>query len=189
MMTNPTAAVYRLLENETLWQTSRRVRSLLDDAGIDHAVCGGVAVCLHGYRRNTTDLDLIIRSEDQTNVRRTLLAGGLQWQADTAEFIAAGGCPVQFLIAGQSAGKGSGVPIPLPAGRDNVEDRDELRVVRLSRLIEMKLASGSSNPRRIHRDFADVVELIDIRNLDATFATLLHRSVRDAFRQLVRQVR
>ncbi len=48
-----------------------------------------------------------------------------------------------------------------------------LSVVRLSRLIEMKIACGMSNLRRTHKDFADVVELISIRRLDGSFARFL----------------
>ena len=74
--------------------------------------------------------------------------------------------------------------MPPPAGDSNVEQIDELPVVRLSRLIEMKLACGSGNMRRTHKDFADVVELIVIRKLDSSFARRLHKSVRGAYREL-----
>jgi RNase P/RNase MRP subunit p30 len=93
---------------------------------------------------------------------------------------------VQFLIAGQRAGQGSDVTIPDPAGERNVEEREGLTVVRLSRLIEMKIACGMSNLRRTHKDFADVVELIAARNLDESFARYIHKSLRAAFRELVR---
>ncbi len=36
-----------------------------------------------------------------------------------------------------------------------------LPVLRLSRLIEIKIACGAENVRRMHKDFADVVELIE----------------------------
>jgi hypothetical protein len=55
----------------------------------------------------------------------------------------------------------------------------------LSRLIEIKIACGAVNVRRMHKDFADVVELIAIRKLDGTFAKYLHKSVRDIYRKLV----
>lgn len=84
------------------------------------------------------------------------------------------GIAVQFLIAGQKAGKGSEVMIPEPLGEENVEQREGLSVVRLSRLIEMKIACGMSNLRRTHKDFADVVELIAARNLDRSFARFIH---------------
>lgn len=38
-----------------------------------------------------------------------------------------------------------------------------------------------------HRDFADVVELIAIHNLDGAFARHLHKSLRKTFRQLARR--
>ena len=72
-----------------------------------------------------------------------------------------------------------------PRGDLNVEEREGLFVVRLSRLIEMKIACGISSLRRTHRDFADVVELIAIRKLDAAFARYLHPTMRDTFRKLV----
>ncbi len=98
----------------------------------------------------------------------------------------ADGIAIQFLIAGQKAGKGSEVTIAEPIGDLNVEQIEGLSVVRLSRLIEMKIACGMSNLRRTHKDFADVVELISIRNLDGKFARFLHQSLRPAFRELVR---
>ncbi|KAA1258024.1 hypothetical protein LF1_05150 [Rubripirellula obstinata] len=73
-----------------------------------------------------------------------------------------------------------------PIGDLNVEQIEGLSVVRLSRLIEMKIACGMSNLRRTHKDFADVVELIVVRNLDGSFARFLHKSLRPTFRELVR---
>ena len=68
----------------------------------------------------------------------------------------------------------------------NVELLEGLWAVRLSRLIEMKIACGSSNLRRTHKDFADVVELIAIRDLYGAFARYLRKSLRSTFRELVR---
>lgn len=96
------------------------------------------------------------------------------------------GIAIQFLIAGQKAGKGTEVSVAEPIGDLNVEQIEGLSVVRLSRLIEMKIACGMSNIRRTHKDFADVVELIAIRELNGTFARFLHKSLRPAFRELVR---
>ena len=143
-------------------------------------------MCLHGYQRNTTDLDLVIRAADSDTVRQLLTNAGFTWHTEQAEFRTADGIAVQFLIAGQKAGKGSEVTIAEPIGDLNVEQIEGLSVVRLSRLIEMKIACGMSNLRRTHKDFADVVELISIRNLDSSFARFLHSSLRTTFRELVR---
>jgi hypothetical protein len=107
------------------------------------------------------------------------------------ELLTDAGIAIQFLIAGQKAGKGTEVAgtevaVAEPLGDLNVEQLEGLCVVRLSRLIEMKIACGMSNLRRTHKVFADVVELISIRNLDRSFARFLHKSLRPTFRELVR---
>jgi len=178
--------VYQMLGNESLWSVAERCHALLSAAKIPYSICGGVAVCLHGYQRNTIDLDLVIRSSESEAVRKVLADSGLIWDEANVEFRSPDGIAVQFLIAGQKAGKGSEVTIPEPIGDLNVEQREGLPVVRLSRLIEMKIACGISNLRRTHKDFADVVELIAARKLDGSFARFLHKSLRPTFRELVR---
>ncbi|MEM9369009.1 MAG: hypothetical protein AAGD07_23720 [Planctomycetota bacterium] len=181
--------VYEMLGNESLWSVAQRCSELFNNAGIPYGICGGVAVCLHGYQRNTVDVDLIIRPVDTDRVRSLLEANGFTWNPDEAEFTTEEGFVVQFLVAGAKAGRGSEVHIAVPEGDLNVEEIEGMSVVRLSRLIEMKIACGASNLRRTHRDFADVVELIAIRELDSSFARFLHKSVRSTFRDLIRNAR
>jgi hypothetical protein len=178
--------VYTMLGNESLWDVASRCHRLLTEAGIAYSICGGVAVCLHGYQRNTTDLDLVIRHGDSEKVRQVLTEAGFTWNTDHAEFRTPDGIAIQFLIAGQKAGKGINVTISDPVGELNVEQIEGLLVVQLSRLIEMKIACGMSNLRRTHKDFADVVESISIRSLDGSLARHLHTSLRSTFLQLVR---
>ncbi|MEQ1826843.1 MAG: hypothetical protein ABL921_12890 [Pirellula sp.] len=177
---------YSMLGNDTLWAVANRCNQILTTASIPYSICGGVAVCLHGYQRNTTDLDLVIRREDTQAILDLLSKAGFRWDAELAEFQTSDGIAIPFLIAGDKAGKDSQALIAEPQGELNVEEREGLRVVRLSRLIEMKIACGSSSLRRTHKDFADVVELIAIRKLDGSFARFLHPSFRETFRQLVR---
>ena len=175
-----------MLGNETLWDVAARCNHLLTNASLPYSICGGVAVCLHGYQRNTVDLDLVIRLGDSEPVRNLLIKNGFHWDESNAEFRSSEEIVVQFLIAGQTAGKGTDVAIAEPVGELNVENREGLSVVQLSRLIEMKIACGMSNLRRTHKDFADVVELMAIRQLDGTFAQYLHKSIRPTFRELLR---
>jgi hypothetical protein len=181
--------VYQMLGNKSLWSVAERCDSVLTAAEIPYSICGGVAVCLHGYQRNTVDLDLVIRQKDSDSVRHVLTENGFVWDASNADFKTTDGFAVQFLIAGQKAGKDSEVQIAEPIGDLNVEQIEGLSVVRLSRLIEMKIACGLSNLRRTHKDFADVVELIEVRNLDGTFAQFLHKSLRPTFRELIHNAR
>jgi len=93
-----------------------------------------------GYQRNTTDLDLVIRSEDSDSVRHVFTEAGFFWDSEKAEFRNQNGIAIEFLIAGHKADKGSEVVVSEPIGDLNVERIEGLSVVRLSRLIEMKIA-------------------------------------------------
>jgi hypothetical protein len=53
----------------------------------------------------------------------------------------------------------------------------------------MKIACGLGSLRRTHKDFADVVELIAIRELDSSFARHLHKSLCGTFKELVKRAR
>ena len=186
----PTAQqVYAMLENASLWDTATQCHELLSAAEIPHALLDGVAVCLHGYQRNTVDLDLLIRKEDAESVKAALERQHFAWHKKEAEFRSPAGIAVQILQAGDRAGPGSEVTLPDPADERSTTEIEGLPVLTLARLIETKLACGLGNLRRTHRDFADVVELIHHRRLGSTFARFLHKSLRPTFRQLVRNAR
>lgn len=40
-----------------------QIISALEDARIEHAVCGGLALTIHGFPRATFDIDILIRAE------------------------------------------------------------------------------------------------------------------------------
>ncbi len=178
-----------MLEKESLWATATRCHQALTAAGIPHAVVGGMAVCLHGYQRTTVDIDLIIIPGVSERVRTCLESTGFQWDAEQREFRDASGVVVQFLIAGERAGKGSDVTLPDPRDPATTETVEGFPVATLARLIEMKIACGEGSIRRTHKDFADVVELVAAHDLDGTFAAQLHKSVRKTFRALVKNAR
>lgn len=180
------ASFYAKVGNAPLWDNVTYCHGLFIKSKVAYAIGGDVAVCLHGYQRDTLIVELLIHSSDAPKVKQLLLSEGYRWDEGNNEFHSPSEIAVQFLIAGEQAGKGSEVKIPEPSGELNVEEREGLSVVRLSRLIEMKLACGMNNLRRTHKDFADVVELIAIRKLDGSFARFLHSSLRETFRQLVR---
>jgi hypothetical protein len=176
MATTTAERTYHLLENQTLWEAATRVHELFAARGIDHAIVGGVAVCLHGYRRNTVYVDLLIRPGDASAVRGALEADGIEWREQEKEFCTASGVAVQFVLAGESEGKGQPAVFQDPADPAHVASIEGLPVLTLAALVQSKLACGLGNLRRTHKDFADVVELIAIHQLDKSFARFDHPS-------------
>jgi hypothetical protein len=183
-----TQRTFERLENQSLWQSAEQVHQALASQAIPHAVVGGMAVCLHGYRRHTVDIDFLVRREDQIRIRSILESAGLQFAAATAEFRTDTGIAVRFVIAGERAGTGQPAVFPSPADATTIATIEGLPVLNLAALIQSKLACGLGNLRRTHKDFADVVELIVIHHLDKTVVNHLHKSVRREFQALVDRV-
>jgi hypothetical protein len=177
--------VYTMLGNESLWDAAKSCHALLTNARIPYAIVGGVAVCLHGYQRNTIDVDLLVQRDQAERVRNLLTLAGFRWNEQEHEFRTPSGVAIHFLEAGNPAGKNSAVHFPDPSDPQAVSELEGLFVLSLARLIESKIACGESNLRRTHKDFADVVELIAKHDLGRDFARNLHRSVRGTFRKLI----
>lgn len=178
-----------MLGNETLWDAAMTSHALLTEKALPHAILGGVAVCLHGYQRNTIDVDLLIRADDANLFRESMTTAGWQWDANNKQFTSTAGVILQFLLSGEKAGLGSEVSLPDPADEAAVTELEGLPVLTLARLIETKIACGQGNARRMHKDFADVVELIAAHNLNTSFARKLHKSVQPVFKQLLANAR
>jgi hypothetical protein len=185
---NNAQRAFRMLENETLWDIAEEVHAVLSRHGIAHAIVGGVAVCLHGYQRNTVDLDLLIQGEDSVRFQSALEAAGFVWNATAKEFRSPSGVVIQCVIAGEREGRGQEATFPNPGDAKHVTTIEGLPALSLAQLIQSKLACGLGDVRRTHKDFADVVELIAIHRLDGSFAQFLHKSLRKEFRKLVRSV-
>ena len=76
-----------------------------------------------------------------------------------------------ILVTGLFPGTGKPGPIPYPDPAAVSETIEKIRVVDLPTLIQLKLAA------RRYQDFADVVNLIRVQNLDGSFQTKLHPAV------------
>jgi hypothetical protein len=178
-----------MLGNESLWDAARSSHELLHKADVAHAIVGGVAVCLHGYQRNTVDIDLLVRRHEAGAAQAALERDGWKWVDERTELQSPAGIVLQFLLAGEKAGPDSEVRLPDPGDELAVTQLEGLPVLSLARLIETKLACGQGNLRRTHKDFADVVELIAANELGRDFARHLHKSLRQAYRELVTHAR
>jgi hypothetical protein len=182
---------YAMLGSENVWSVARRCNEALAAAELPYAIIGGVAVCLHGYRRNTVDIDILVERDDAVSIRDRLEGIGILGDAENREFRNEAGIPIHLLFSREPAGKDRTYAVNFPRLDDasNTTWIEGLRVVTLPRLIEIKLACGLGDMRRTHRDLADVVELIAVHRLGRDFARHLHKSVRASYRKLVKQAR
>lgn len=173
------------MKKDDVHQTLDRVVARLEDAGIPHAVIGGLAVGLHDFVRVTGDVNILTTPAGLDAVHQQLIGRGYlpRFQGarkklkDTTT-----GIPVDFITSGEYPGDGKPKPVQFPDPLANSVDIGGTRVLKLEKIIELKLASGLTNPERL-RDLADVQDLIAHLDLPLHFADKLDPSVRDTFTQ------
>jgi hypothetical protein len=169
------SAVHRALEN---------IVHRLNELGIPYAIAGGMALFFHGYRRFTEDVDVLVTSEGLSELHRRLEGLGcvspLPGSKNLRDTVS--GVCIKFLVTGAYPGDGKPKPVAFPGPDDAGVEIAGICCLRLDRLIELKLASGTTPGRR--RDLADVQELIRLLSLPADFATRLDASVRTLYAEL-----
>ena len=166
----------------TLHNLARR----LDDAKIQYALVGGLALAAHGFVRMTQDVDLLMTREGLEAFKQTFLrrgyvlafSGAQKTFRDTETQVR-----IKILVTGDYPGDGKPKPVVFPDPSIIFTERGGMRVIPIETLIELKLASGMSAPHRL-RDLADVQDWITTLKLPIEFADILDTSVRETFRQL-----
>jgi len=177
-------------ESSAVFSALRKIAGRLDELGIPYAVVGGLALFRHGYRRYTEDVDVLVTKEDLKTIHAKLEGLGYlpphrhsKHLRDTEL-----GVRIEFLTTGEYPGDGKPKPVAFPPPAEACFEADGVTYVDLPVLMELKLASGMTNPGRL-RDLSDVMELIRVRELPADFADQLNPYVRDKFAELWSQGR
>jgi hypothetical protein len=173
------------MRDDSVHQALRNITTRLESLGIPYAIAGGMALVAHGYDRTTVDVDVLVSDEALTVIHRELDGlgyvppfTGSKHLRDTSNNVR-----VEFLIAGQFPGDGKPKPVAFPDPATAAVDIDGIRYLRLHVLIDLKLASGMTNPGRI-KDLADVQELIRVLKLGKDFGDRLNPYVRPKFDEL-----
>ena len=165
-------------------RAAQLLASRLDEAGIDYAIAGALALAVHGFRRATEDVDVLITREGLARFKQ-------EWLGHGYVELRAGGKSVRdtvndtkidFLIVGDFPGDGKPKPVAFPDPRDAAMRGELFNVLALPRLVELKLASAMTAPHRGH-DFFDVVQLVRRTGLAEGMADELDPYVRDKYRE------
>ncbi|HEY0008594.1 MAG TPA: hypothetical protein VGB55_07715, partial [Tepidisphaeraceae bacterium] len=171
-------------------ETLRRISKRLSELDIPHAVCGGLALFAHGFRRFTEDVDLLVTPEGLRQIHQKLEGLGYVAPFTGSKNLrdAATRVKIEFLVTGQFPGDGKAKPIAFPNPSDVTIEKDGIRYIGLTTLIELKLASGMTEVSRL-KDLADVVELVKALDLPEAYAEQLAPFVRSKYLELWRSTR
>jgi hypothetical protein len=140
-----------------------RIAEVLRSQGVEYAVCGGLAVVIHGYPRTTRDIDLLVREEDLDRIRPALEKVGFTLPAGILSFDA--GKETERKVFRISKAEGEDLltldlvlvnPLLEDVWSGRVEYRvgdQALQVVSLAGLKKMKTLAGRP------QDLADIAQL------------------------------
>jgi len=171
------------MKRDDVHTTLHRVSQRLEEAQIDYALIGGMALAAHGYPRFTSDVDILTTREGLDAIHQRLVGrgyvpafqGARKALRDTTTNV-----QVEFITTGEYPGDGKPKPVRFPDPKDVAVERDGYKVISLPKLIELKLASGLSAAHRM-RDLADVQDLIAKLDLPRSLAAEIDPSVRDEY--------
>ena len=167
-------------------KTMRSLAMRLSQEGIDYALVGGMSLVLHGYRRETVDVDILLSKEGYRRFIETVVGRGyvpLFPGSRKAFRDAETGVGIDVLTEGEYPGDGKPKPVSFPSPSTASTEIDGIRILNLEKVIELKLASGMTAPHRL-RDLADVQELIRLGPLGSEFSERLDPYVRDKYLEL-----
>ncbi len=167
-------ALLMLDKRGTILDIAHEVSHLMRAVGIPGMIIGGVAVVLHGHIRTTKDIDILLPPPREP-LAELLTAHGFTFDQKEKVFVKQG-VAIHLVLPEQVA--------YLPNEAVEIEG---IMTVTLADLIGMKLQSGSENLLRA-QDLADVIGLIRHHRLTSGYAWHLDKSLRPAFRKLVRLI-
>jgi len=156
-------------ENESSVFTSMlRIVKRLEELQVPYALIGAMAMFMHGYRRFTENVDILVSKEGAETCRESLIGSG--YCSDAGAHL-------------RDAETGVRIKLFLHAAFET-QLIDGIRCLTLSKLVGLKLERGQF-PGRL-RDLGDVQELILTLRLPESFAERLTPSVRESYLELRR---
>jgi hypothetical protein len=174
------------MKRDVVHTTLERLARRLREADIPYAIVGGMALNIHGYERMTRDVDVLLTPAGlEKFIEKCVGLGYAQAFSGARKSFrdTASQTPVEVLITGEYPGDGKPKPVSFPDPAAASMEIENIRVITLAKLIELKLASGLSASHRL-RDLADVQDVIVALELPLELSEQLDASVRGEYRRL-----
>ncbi len=166
-------------------QAMNRIAAELDKANIPYALVGGMAVNAHRHHRTTDDLDILLTPEGLEKFRQRFVGQSFDMiPGRSIRFVdRKNAVTLDILVTGMYPGSDKPGPIAYPDPATVRERIENIEVVNLPTLIQLKLAA------RRYQDLADVISLIRVHQLDESFADRLHPSMRNDYIECLEEKR
>lgn len=178
-----------------LVHTLKHIENNFNEHNLKYSIIGGMAVNYFGYKRSTSDVDLIISEPDFLKFEQ------LYNNSNQFDYRFKNGNKFAYinrlsrykwidkrnnvnidLISTNENNNEVYIPFPEPIS-DNIliDEKTRVHYSTLPNLISLKLGSFTENGLRRSKDQSDVVELMTANKLDENFAVLLHPKIRHLY--------
>ncbi len=164
----------------------QRLTQALSEMQIPFAIAGAMAANVHGHRRTTDVVDILIREEDLARFKERHIGLGWVDKFEGSKNFRDAVCNVNIdaLLVGEYPGDGLPKPVAFPAPETVAQAGEEgIPYISLKTLLELKLASGMTAAHHL-QDKADVIQLIRVNQLPPDYVKTLDPYVAEAFREL-----
>jgi hypothetical protein len=162
----------------------QKLCAALEADKIPYAIAGAMALNAYGYRRVTTDVGLLLTRDGLAAFKEAHLGRGWverfpgsRGMRDTELNV-----KIDVLVTGDFPGDGKPKPVSFPDPSVAVRG-DGVMLLPVSQLVELKLASGLTNPDRL-KDLADVQELIRAAQLPLDLGESLNPMVQPKYAEI-----
>lgn len=173
-------------QESEVYKALKRFTTRLDELNIPYVLAGALALNFHGYQRFTVDIDIIVTRDNLKRIHDALEGkgylppfAGSKNLRDTDNKVA-----IDLIVSGDFPGDGKPKELTFPNPEEGFVELEGIKCLTLEKLIELKLASGLTNPRR-GKDINDVQALIEHLQLNRDFATRLHPWVQPKYLELI----
>ncbi len=162
----------------------RKLCVTLEADGTPYAIAGAMALNAHGYRRVTTDGDVLITRDGLAAFKAKHLGRGWVEQFPGSKGVrdAEFSVKIDFLLSGDFPGDGKPKSVSFP-DPTVATSGDGVMVLPVICMVELKLASGLTNADRM-KDLADVQELIRAARLPLALEKELDPMVRAKYSEI-----
>jgi hypothetical protein len=166
-------------------EAMRALCQTLEEDGIPYAIAGAMALNAHGYQRVTTDVDVLLTREGLAAFKTAHLGRGWVERFPGSKGLrdTVRGVKIDVLLAGDYPGDGMPKPVTFPDPAAAAIRGAGVMLLPVRDLVELKLASGMTNPDRL-KDLADVQELIRAARLPLELREELQPMVRERYAEI-----
>jgi hypothetical protein len=143
-----------------LRKTLTDAHTVLQKAGVTHALIGGFALALYGQHRATADIDFLADGSKKEIIKKSLIEHGFNLIHETNEVLQFTGIGyLDILLANR--------PLSLEMLKNSIVNNDlKVSILQPEDLIGLKIQAYKNDSSRTLQDKADIQKLLELENIN-----------------------